>query len=280
MPLVLPIVNECNQSCLFCSSGGRVDNVCIRYLSRLINGERDSVTVSGGEPTLSKNLFAILTRIHQKGLRVELQTNGVRLSSFQLANSLVRQHIELFNINFPSHLKSSAEALTQTPRSFEKRIKGIENLLKLKAKVRLTHVINALNYSALGQFIDFLHTHFPQITYVQFSFLKIMGSAKNNRTVCVDYQTVEKPLLDALKKCKSHNISFLIDHIPLCYLAGYRQYHADYIKIVSGMPLAYSLREKIKIAECRECRLSPFCCGVRKDYLDYFREKTRVRPVR
>lgn len=280
MATVLPIINQCNQNCFFCAAGGREDNVGLEYVFQVMDREKESVAISGGEPTLSRNLFKIIEYAKEKKLKIELQTNGVTLSYFELTKKLAKEGVDLFNVNFPSHLEEVTDKITQTKGLLPKRIEGIKNLERVNANIRLTHVINSFNYKHLEDFIDYIKNNFKQIEYIQFSFIKIMGSVCGSEWMVPPYNDVQPYLLNALKKCAKYKIKFLIDHIPICYLPGFEDCHADFQKISEGADTYFSRKEKIKLKECRGCRLGEFCYGVRRDYIETFGKKNIVPASR
>lgn len=274
MATIVPITNRCNQNCLFCSAKGRRGRIALDWLHDCINQEEEFVVISGGEPTLSKNLFKILSYVKNKNLKVELQTNGVTLSYFDLARRIAGYGIDLFNVNFPSHLEELSDKLTQTPGFFKKRLEGINNLIRLNTSIRLTHIVNSLNFKELENLVEFIKKELKQVNYIQFSFIKIQGNAKRNSWINPRYVDVQKFLLRALRKCRKYNINFMVDHIPLCYLPGFESYHVDFIKLEKGQEAVFSFQEKTKVSQCSKCRLNKDCYGVRKDYIELFGGKS------
>jgi len=278
--MILPITNECNQNCLFCAAKGRKDKIEKKIFQRVMNQAKDGLVISGGEPTLSPDLFWVIQEAKKKNLSIELQTNGITLYYKDLALKLVESGVDLFNLNFPSHLSSINDKITQTKGLFDKKIKGIKNLQNVGANLRLTCIVNSLNYKNLEDYVIFVNQNFPRIKYIQFSFIKIMGAAKKNPQILISYEKVQLYLLKAFKKCQELNIEFIADHIPPCYMGDFKRYHIDYQKISRGEKPEYSLREKVKPKECVNCSLNSFCCGVRKDYLQFFGKKTKVKPIK
>lgn len=278
--MFLPITEKCNQNCLFCSATGRNANTDRKFFLRLIEQSKDHFTISGGEPTLSPDLFWVIKEAKKKKLFIEFQTNGNTLYYKDLVLKLVKSGIDLFNINFSSHLSSVNDQITQTKGLLKNKIIGIKNLQAFDANIRLTCIVNALNYKTLDDYVIFVKQNFPKIKYIQFSFIKIMGNAKINPQILITYEKVQPYLLKAFKKCQEFDINFITDHIPLCYLDDFVKYHIDYQKIVSGKESEVSLKEKVKLKECADCRMSHFCYGVRKDYLEFFGQKTQVKPIK
>ncbi|MFA6285192.1 MAG: radical SAM protein, partial [Parcubacteria group bacterium] len=281
--LMLTINEVCNLNCLFCSAKGRKKDTDLASAQSLLNQARKGLIISGGEPTLSKDLFETIEEAKKRGLTVELQTNGTNLYYDNLTEQLVRAGVDLFNVNFPSHKNSVHDRLTQTKGMLPLKIAGLKNLRSLKAKIRLTHIINGLNYRELEGFVDFVSKNFPDIKYIQFSFLKIMGAARKHPEIIISYERSSPFLLKALKKCIQNKINFIVDHIPACYLGSYKQYHIDYQKtdeLNNNSDSSYSTFEKIKLEACQRCSFESRCYGVRKDYLEYFGKKTIVKPIK
>ena len=278
--MILPITEKCNLNCLFCSAKGRNAQMERKDMLQMINQSKDGLAISGGETTLSPDLFWVIEEAKKKNIFIELQTNGITLCYKGLALKLVKSGVNLFNINFPSHLPSVNDKITQTKGLFDNKIKGIKNLQDIGANIRLTCVVNAFNYKYLEDYIVFIKKNFPKIKFIQFSFIKIMGGAKDNPQILVTYEKVQPYLLKAFKKCQKLGISFITDHIPLCYIDGFIEHHIDYQKMIRGKKSEYSLEEKIKLKECANCRLNSYCYGVRKDYLNFFGRKTKVRPIK
>ena len=280
MPTILPIIDDCNQNCLFCSARRRKTNLTLSQIHQIIDKEKDLIVISGGEPLLSKRLFRILEYIKKKNLKIELETNATLLT-YNLAKKLLNSGVDLFNINFPSHRERSTEEITQSKKSFSRRIAAIKILERLKARIRLTHIVNSLNYLYMEEMVEFVKEKFKSISYIQFSFIKILGNALKFTWINPKYEDVELPLLKAFIKCRQLKIDFLVDHVPLCFLPGFESHHADFRKLKEGIGSKYSLNEKVKLKACSACKLEGYCYGVRKDYIELFGEgNILVKPRR
>jgi hypothetical protein len=108
-----------------------------------------------------------------------------------------------------------------------------------------------------------------------------MGAVMSHPETIIPYQKASPYLLNALRKCKQNKISFVIDHIPACYLGNYKKYHIDCLKAdaqKNNGDSSYSLLEKVKLKACQKCSFSSKCYGVRKDYLEFFGKDAKVKP--
>lgn len=79
-------ISGCNFRCPFCHNGGLVQTVPKHFISeeeifsylKKRHGILEGVCISGGEPTLEKELPQFILKIKNLGLKVKLDTNGYR----------------------------------------------------------------------------------------------------------------------------------------------------------------------------------------------------------
>src|SRR5574344_2427564 len=76
--------NGCNYRCPFCQNGGlvvksddtRIDEVDIFNYLKKRKGIIDGICISGGEPTIQKDLESFIKKVKKTGCKVKLDTNG------------------------------------------------------------------------------------------------------------------------------------------------------------------------------------------------------------
>lgn len=277
--IILPITESCNQRCLFCSAIGRNSEIDWETICRNIDEAEKLVVISGGEPTMDSRLFRVIDYIKNRGLVIELQSNGINFYYFSLAKELANKKISLFNINLPAHVENLHNTITQTQNIYYKKLAGIKNLIILNQNVRITHIINSLNYPYLEEFVVFVSKELPQIKYLQFSFVKAMGNVKFNKKIIPAYSMVQLFLQKAFKKCNEFDIDFAFDHIPICFFPEFKEHNVDYQKIKNNEEMIFSTKEKVKLTQCGNCRLNNCCSGVRIDHFDYFADDDMVKPI-
>ncbi|HAF95859.1 MAG: hypothetical protein A2X34_07195 [Elusimicrobia bacterium GWC2_51_8] len=295
--MLIPITADCNQRCLFCSARGREDDISMaRVLGLLKEAGLSGVggaVISGGETTLSSRLLKVIAAARKLGLAVELQTNALTSAYQSTAAALAASGVAFFNINFPSHEDAANDRITGTRGTLKLRLKGVNNLLKLGARVRLTHIITSLNYKKLPAFARFVKKNMPGVYYIQFSFIKVLGLAAQNTWLVPPYAAAAPCLRKALKVCAASGIRAMVDHIPPCFLGSFAASHVDYIKLSNGSaPPAFGTqsqkwggdttearKEKKKLAACRGCRLGDKCFGPRIDHAALIKGPL-VRPVK
>lgn len=273
MALHLPINDECNIRCAFCSAEGRDGRFDLPHVQKQIDRDRSGhVQISGGEPMLRKpaELLQILLHCRKRGKYIEFQTNGTLIARCDPKRlKMIIGLTDLFNVNFSAHTPKLEAAVTGVPGAFARRIAGVRRLLALGAAVRLNYVVCEANYRHGINFVRFAHEKLSGFSWIQFSYCKGMGRARGNAKVMPRFQKVAPHLNDAFRLCSELGIGFDIDHIPVCFTTDYKEHHADYRKMRNGEPGAHVM-EKRHMAACVACTIKKSCPGPRRDYIAFY----------
>jgi MoaA/NifB/PqqE/SkfB family radical SAM enzyme len=147
---------RCNERCVFCAAdlGGPVP-VEIRRPSLTLDavagffgdeppGPNDRVCVSGGEPTLHRELLDIVRRVSATCPSVILFTNGTRLADRRYVDALVDAGISRFEISVFGSDPSTHDAVTQRTGSFVRTIAGLRTLTAVRRERRVEISIRLL----------------------------------------------------------------------------------------------------------------------------------------
>ncbi len=278
--MIHPITSLCNQRCVFCSAYGRCDSKfdIKKFIDEVLSDKSRLIVISGGEPfTVGiDNLIYVVNTLTQNKKTIELQTNatlitGIDKSKLKLFVSLLNKNNGYFNINFSSHNSKVDYEITGMKNSFKLRFDAVKLLNSLGAKIRITHVITKINYKYLFNFAKFVVNELSFINWVQFSFVKGIGRAQNNKKLIPEYRLVSPHLLKAFDFLEKNRIYFEVDHIPLCFLGRFYERHVDVNKMRNKIYGEY-LKEKQKLETCKGCRLYYICSGPRKDYLKIYKK--------
>ena len=278
----------CNQNCIFCSSkktqklkkSKSIQNVPRIFSIAQFKSDtaKNYIQISGGEPFLSPQpLLATIRQIKKKDTFIELQTNATLIEKNKNILHNFLPLVNVFNVNFSAHNSKLDFEITGLKNAFLDRVRGVQILLKNRANVRLTFIINKKNYRFIRNFVDFVSKQMPDIRLVQFSFVKLMGAALKNDSIITTYNTVKPFLLRGCEQCKKKKIDFITDHIPLCFLGPFITHAVDYQKICRNIS-GNHFKEKKKIKGCAGCLLNNYCAGPRKDYVSFFGAKAAIRP--
>ena len=287
---------SCNNNCIHCVISdqkkraarvySREDRTTEEYKQELLFAKKKGVryvVVTGGEPTIRKDIVEIVRFAHSIGLRMGMQTNGRMLSVKSFAVSLAPYNISyicaLHGIDPETHDK-----ITRSKGSFEQAIQGIKNLVELGQKVIGKTVISRYNQEQLSGIIKLLEE--LGVKEGNMAFPHAQGNAWDNFDLAVPSYTEVKPhIMKAIEYMKLKNVQggglvFDFEAVPPCIIDGKAKYCSD---IREGQNPYHTelnqfdgkgardwqeLRQSIKkkFAVCGECCFDNVCEGVWHEY--------------
>lgn len=155
IPLRLIITTQCNGSCYFCHKEGAntpqdMPLELIKRCSAIANSISAPISITGGEPTLRKDLYQIINEIHKvaPNNHLSLTTNGFRLSDF--CNSM-ETSIDTLNLSIIS-LNNSISLRYQNVNP-EKALHSFECFPAINKNLNIVVVQD--NYREINSFIDY-----------------------------------------------------------------------------------------------------------------------------
>ncbi len=235
----------------------------------------------------------------------QIITNAVLLADEKLVGKILKMNSgQDFKVglcvSLHSHRKKISERLVCVPNTFEKTLKGIENLIDYGCQnVYLYHLINKYNYKDLPEFVSFIHKGFPQIKFIAFSFIFPSGAVLKNKYLIPKLSNVKPYLSRALGLCKKYKINFIFSNcglVPFCCIKGSAKYFINHQKFDQGgerwtidsrQNRAYYLSTKkfreegdhlLKIQECSRCIFNDLCPGLWKVYAELY-GTDELRPM-
>jgi len=253
------------------------------------------ISISGGEPTLSKELFPLLRKICNK-FKVSLQTNAILFSDERYVEKLKGIDLLFLLVSLHSHSDKISDALTGVIGSFKKTIQGSHNLLRNGFLVVFNIVINSLNHKYLFKYLSFLNREFfipyasvyskyeklftkiykGDYSFVSFSVIQPEGLALKNKFLLVRYSDLDYFLLEAMHFCRKNNIPFTNSGcgVPPCFTPGFEKTSTEYLHLKRGDKYSFSflnnIKCKIKSNQCSVCIFDKFCLGIWKRYAEIF----------
>lgn len=167
----LPILSEiavtyrCNLSCRFCYAGcschagesPEMTTAEITRVLRIIRDEADvpSVSFTGGEPTLRRDLPELIATARDLGMRINLISNGTLITS-ALARELVDAGLNSAQISVEGPDAASHDALTAVRGSFERTWRGIAALRETGIVVQTNTTLCRGNAGRAAEIVDLI----------------------------------------------------------------------------------------------------------------------------
>jgi radical SAM protein with 4Fe4S-binding SPASM domain len=151
VPLVahLDITYRCNERCVHCyldhDDAGEMSFAEIDHLlGEMADAGVFQLTISGGEPLLRKDFFAILRRARGLGFNVKLKTNAVLIGAVEAA-ALRELYLDSVQISIYSHRAEVHDGITKVKGSLDRSLAAARFLVAQGLRVKFAHVMMRLN---------------------------------------------------------------------------------------------------------------------------------------
>jgi len=158
--LRITLTHVCNFECFFCHMEGEEgDNYILSKEDILLvakvakNFDINSVKLTGGEPTLRRDLVEIVRGLKQLGYRdVSMTTNGLLLKN--LAYKLKLAGLDRINVSLHAISRETFKKITGVD-AFDRVIEGIKSAIDVGlVPVKLNFVVNRRNREEVFKFIE------------------------------------------------------------------------------------------------------------------------------
>jgi radical SAM protein with 4Fe4S-binding SPASM domain len=161
----IALTYRCTHRCSFCYAsagprGARADEMSTGQAKRIIDRIFDearvpTISFTGGEPTLRKDLPELIRYAKQKSMRVNLITNGMRLAKPAYAAELKQAGLDSAQVSLEAADAETHDAITKVPGSFEKSVRGVGNLRAVDIHTHTNTTICPENKDRVIELVDF-----------------------------------------------------------------------------------------------------------------------------
>lgn len=290
---------KCNEKCVFCPCSAESDSYTALTLDEaisaldeaIVKGNIEMVLISGGEPTLWKDLPLFISEIKRRKLKWGMLSNSTAFSS----NVFVDRFLKIVGVDFElttafhSHLPTEHDKITRLAGSHEKTLQGVINLIRNGVKVTIKHVINNLTYNKLSEYASWIVNKFPASVPIVICNMDICGIAEQNiKLTGVKFQDSKKYLEEALDILGSNRI-VRVFNTPLCCIDPYywkylQKYESEEQMSALMLPAKMNEHAQIKFnligdggasfAVCDKCDLQQVCPGTWKRTIELLGEES------
>jgi len=156
--IVITAGYDCNSSCVMCvvesrfhSTNNSTTEEIFSILSKGKKNNASSVEISGGEPTVRKDLPLLILMAKKLGYKkIGISTNGMLLSNKNYCDKLISAGLNYITFSLHAHNKIVNETITNTPNSFEKTIQGIKNsVINNNVEIKIVTAVQKSNFKHL-----------------------------------------------------------------------------------------------------------------------------------
>lgn len=293
--LILMTGFACNNNCIMCSLAtikqSNINRTTRQILLDIKKGKEEGferIEFTGGEPAIRKDIFQLIKYANKLGFKeIGVGTNGNIFYYPHLCKKFVKSGLNKICFSLHGHLPKLHNAITRTPGSFEKAIKGIENMLKFPSvKTEVATVISRINYKYLRE----IFLIFDSLGITRCSILDLIPEGNANffyNSLSVRLTDLSKTFL-TLSKILPKKIYVNFFDFPLCLFSSsirernnicfiaaeardkigeQRGYEPTRIKKVKNI---YIDKYKVRMSVCNDCNYNQSCGGVWKKYIELY----------
>ncbi len=274
----------CNERCPFCNVPQEdyprltpPDDDVMAQLDDFVSTGSQTLTISGGEPTLlRKKLVALVKEGRARGIPfVELQTNAVLITD-EYARELAEAGVTSAFVSLLSHVPEHHDALAGLADAFPRCLRGIDAMLDAGIAVTLNPVTARRTQALVADYVEFVGTRLPRIKFISMSAVQPHGRARGQSDLLLpDYDVLKTSIREARARADAHGISLLNPYcgLPLC--VGWDDDLDSSVEAFEAegggwreTPGLDNVGNKAHGAPCARCALRTRCGGAWHDYWD------------
>lgn len=217
---------KCNLKCVHCMIEGTMDWLKPEPMDRFeeilaLNSQQGrwkGLILTGSEVTLRDDLPDLARRARAGGFEhVRIQTHGVRLANEQYCRELVDAGVDEYFISVTAADAETHDAITAVPGSFEKTLRGLDNLEAFDDVVTLTNtVITQRSYRQLPDVVERLG-HLRRLARMDFWNYWPMRET-DDKDLIASHLDVLPYLRAAVAKARAYGRSVEVKNFPECLL--------------------------------------------------------------
>lgn len=221
----VPVIYDCNDNCISCPVPRRQnkENPTFESIKKEIDEVlkvSEHIELNGGEPMLRRDMFKILNYIEKKNAdEIGLLTNAQIFYYKEYTKEIARiKNLKIITTLY-GHNSRIHDAITRTPKSFEYKLKGLNNLIKNNVHIELRILLHKMNYTHFNDIVNFLVCNFNNTDFDKIIVMnpKLTERAERNKKIVAEkMSTISKVLEKPIKKLikKEYNVElyhFLIN---------------------------------------------------------------------
>jgi len=217
---------HCNLGCVHCMIEGTMDRLEPESIGRFqqlletneVRRRWTGLILTGAEITLRRDLPELAKQARQKGFdHVRIQTHGMRLASEAYCRELVDAGVDEFFVSVTAPDAETHDAITTVKGSFDKTMRGLENLEAFEEVATLTNtVVTTRSYRHLPGIVERLR-HLRRMAQHEFWVYWPM-SEKDDKDLAASNLEMLPFLKEAIARTRKYDRGVVVKNFPHCLL--------------------------------------------------------------
>ena len=213
----IALTYRCNNACRFCyayspyrDTGEMTTEEVKRVIDIIVDDAKvPSLSFTGGEPTLREDLFELIAYGREKGLRVNLITNGRRCGSKDYVQKLVDAGLNSAQVSIEGPDSETHDYIVGAPGAFDQMVQGVKNLRETDIYTHCNTTICRPNVDRLEDLVDFLADEL-ELSYFSMNMVIYTGTAAKLRDeLQVTYSEIEEIVKRVKRRASKKGIQFV-----------------------------------------------------------------------
>lgn len=208
LKLALPITHQCNLSCQVCYAPDRENkDFSVEELRVAIQDFKGRlIKLTGGEPTLSKNLLFLIETIHGSGKVGGLVTNGINLTNTDYVKILKKAGLKQVAIAFHGGFRDDIYEKINGQKLLKEKLKALKNLKKAGMEVVLSvTLVRGVNEDELAKIYRYYLNNKSFIKLLRIRSLSQIGRYVKTNPFCLS------EIIDLMSKASGFTKEELIE---------------------------------------------------------------------
>jgi len=276
--LDLKVGYNCNNYCKHCVIGDKrffIPDRTTRQLKDVLEEEKDNyqeVVFTGGEFTIRKDCFELLSYAASLGYKILIQTNARRFAYSAFCDEFLAAGQGKIMTVTGALLSANPDChnyLTGAD-SYRQTVKGLCNLKARGQQVSINTVVTKVNYRTFPDLARFLIR--IGVDVYQYAFVHALGSADKNILSILPKKSLVVPFIKmGIDIGRAAGVPVYVEAIPFCLMQGYERNIAenyipqvklnDVTNTVADFDYVRKTYEKEKAPSCRKCACFSVCEG-------------------
>ena len=182
-----------------------------RIIDELSEQDCHIVNLVGGEPTIYGGLLDIISYADTRGIKCGITSNG-QLIDGAYAMRLAEAGLKSINISLDSHCEEEHDYIVGVEGAWRRSVDAIGELIrhvpKRISRLRVNSVVTARNYTAIADFVEFVHA--LGVRDIKFLFYEEVGESGYDREFILSEEQIryfnERVLPDCLEVSRDLNV--------------------------------------------------------------------------